>query len=169
VALAVGDVVNQRLSRLHAAGKPIARIILRITIGMAAVGLLPFAAISLLAPAWLPVLLGARWGDASHTVAVVAIASYLWFVTEPATNIPLIVGARRYIILWHALRMVNWIGFGIAAASGLIAYNTWIWLTVAGGSLIYVSESALGFVIAGAADRDWGHAGLRGAADVLAK
>jgi len=166
VALAVGDVVNQRLSRLHAGGRPIAHLVLRTVIGMAAVGLVPFAAISLLAPALLPVLLGHKWSDASRTVSIIAIASYLWFVTEPATNVPLIIGAKRYIILWHALRMANWISFGIAALAGLTTYTGWLWLTVAGSSLIYALESALGFFIARSADRRRGQPGVSGAVPV---
>jgi len=152
IALAVGDVANQRLSRLHAAGKPIAHLVLRTTIAMAAAGLLPFAAIGLFAPGLLPVVMGAKWSGASDTVAIIAVASYLWFVTEPATNVPLIVGARRYIMLWHALRMVNWVGFGAAAACGLLTYNGWIVLTVAGRSLVYGLELVLGFVLARTAD-----------------
>jgi O-antigen/teichoic acid export membrane protein len=156
VALAVSDVANQRLSRLYAAGRPVSHLVLRTTIGMAAAGLVPFATISLLAPTLLPVLMGSRWSGASHTVSILAIASYLWFVTEPATNVPLIVGARRYIILWHALRIVNWGGLGVAAACGLISYNAWLYCAVTGSSLIYISESASGFIIARAADRKRG-------------
>jgi O-antigen/teichoic acid export membrane protein len=153
VALAVGDVTNQRLSRHYAAGNPISHLIIRTIGGMAAVGLIPFAAVSLLAPTVLPLLMGPQWSDASHTVAIFAIASYLWFVTEPATNIPLILHARRFIVLWPALRSANWVVIGTAAVCGLVSYNTWLVLTVAGSAVIYVLESTLGALIARSADK----------------
>jgi len=152
VALAVADVANQRLSRLHAVGGAVSHLVLRTTVGMAVAGLLPFAALSVLAPTLLPLVMGARWSGASHTVALLAISTYLWFVAEPATSIPIIIQSKRYIVLWPVLRLVNWIGFGVAAVCELTAYDTWIVLTVAGSSLIYIAESVLGFLIARAAD-----------------
>jgi O-antigen/teichoic acid export membrane protein len=153
VALAVGDVTNQRLSRRYAAGNPISHVVIKTVGGMAAVGLVPFAAVGLLAPTVLPLVMGPQWHDASHTVAIFAIASYLWFVTEPATCIPLILHDRRFIVLWPALRSVNWIVAGAAAVFGLLSYDGWLMLAVAGNALIYSLEFTIAALIAKAADK----------------
>jgi O-antigen/teichoic acid export membrane protein len=153
VALAVGDVTNQRLSRQYAAGSPISHLVIRTVGGMAAIGLIPFATVALLAPTVLPLVMGPQWRDASHTVAIFAIASYLWFVTEPATSIPLILHDRRFIVLWPALRSVNWIVAGAAAVFGLLSYDGWLMLAVAGNALIYSLEFTIAALIAKAADK----------------
>jgi hypothetical protein len=77
------------------AGRPISQLVLRTTLGIAPAGIFPFAAIMLLGPKLLPLVLGPSWVGASQTVSLLAVASYLWFVVAPAETVALIVEASK--------------------------------------------------------------------------
>lgn len=152
---AVSDVANQRFSRFHAERRPFSHLVLRATLGMTAVGALPFAAIIFLGPTVLPILFGSQWLEASQSVSVLGVATYLWFIHGPAGTVALIVDARRYILLWHTLRMTSLAGFGAAALSGLISYQTWLVLAVAGDALLYLLDAIVEYRFAHAAEVRW--------------
>jgi O-antigen/teichoic acid export membrane protein len=152
VASAVSDVANQRFARLHAGRRPFSHLVLRATLGMAAVGAVPFATIILLGPILLPILLGSGWLGASQSVSVLGVAAYLWFIVGPAATVALIVEARRYIMLWHALRMVSIAGLGAVALFGLIPYQMWLVLVVAGDAILYLLDAITGCVFARTAE-----------------
>jgi O-antigen/teichoic acid export membrane protein len=155
ITSAVRDVANQRLARLHAEGRPFSHLVLRTTLGIALAGIVPFAAIILLGPKLLPLLLGPSWLGASQSVSLLAVASYLWFVVAPADTVALIVEARGYIVLWYSLKMAILVGFGAAALSGWISYHVWLILVVAGDAVLYVLAGVAGFLFARAAESRW--------------
>lgn len=155
ITSAVSDVVNQRLSRMHAEQKPFSHLVLRTTVGLALIGIVPFVAIAVLAPILLPILLGPRWLEASQSVSVLAVASYLYFIQSPPGNVALIVGARRYIVLWQALRMASLLGLAAAALSGLIPYAVWLTLTVASDGCLYLLDIVSEFVFARTTESRW--------------
>lgn len=160
VTAAVSDVINQRLSRLHADRRPFSHLVLRTTVGLAMAGIIPFVLMATLAPVLLPVLIGPRWSGASQSISVLAMASYVSFVGAPAANVALIVEARRFIVLWHVLRMVSLVGLGAAALFGLMPYVVWLVLTVAGDVLLYLVDMLSGFVFARAAESKWREGGM---------
>jgi O-antigen/teichoic acid export membrane protein len=155
VTSAVSDVANQRLSRFHAERRPFSHLVLRATLGMAVVGALPFAAIIFLGPTLLPILFGPQWLGASQSVSVLGVATYLWFIHGPAGTVALIVDARRYILLWHTLRMTSLAGLGAAALFGLISYQTWLVLAVAGDALLYLLDAILEYLFAHTSEVRW--------------
>jgi O-antigen/teichoic acid export membrane protein len=155
VALAVGDVANQRLSRLNAARRPFSHLVLRATIGMAAIGIVPFASIALLGPKLLPLVLGPSWLGASQSVSLLAVASYLWFTVAPADRVALIVQARRYIVLWQMLKLAKLAGCGAVALVGWVPYSTWLVLIVAGDVLLYLLTAVSAYIFARNAESRW--------------
>jgi O-antigen/teichoic acid export membrane protein len=136
------------LSRLYAEGKPIAYLVLRLTVGMALVGVVPFGAMFLLAPMLLPLLGGPQWEGASQSVSLLTLASYFFFIVAPASNVALIVGARRYMILWHALRLGSLVVIGAVAGLGWISYSEWLVLTVSSDLLLYTFNGVTSFALA---------------------
>jgi O-antigen/teichoic acid export membrane protein len=140
IASSVTDVVNQRFSRLFASRKPFSSLALKITAGMAAALFLPFMAIAILAPRALPVILGSQWLGAAPSIMYLVVAVFLSFVAAPISCIALIVDARRYILIWHAIRTAGLAGLGAAAILGLISYMTWLAMLVALQSLLYISD-----------------------------
>jgi O-antigen/teichoic acid export membrane protein len=155
IALAVSAVANQRLARLHAAEQPFSHAVLQTTLGMAAVGALPFAGLIVLAPILLPTLLGQHWAGASSSVSILAVGAYLWFVVAPAENVSVIVEARRYIMLWYALKLAGLAGLGAAALCGLITYHTWLLLFVAAEALLYLTTAVSAHAFARGAEMRW--------------
>jgi O-antigen/teichoic acid export membrane protein len=155
VALAVTDVANQRLARLHAEQRRFSRHVLRTTLGMAAVGAVPFATIIFLAPALLPIVLGRHWVGAAGSVSILAVSAYLWFIVSPAGSVALIVDARRYIVLWHSLRLAALAGLGAAALFGLVTYNLWLALYVVANALLYLLDAVTEWLFARHAEASW--------------
>jgi len=155
VTAAVSDVANQRMARCYAEQRRFSHHVLRTTLGMAAVGAVPFAAIIFLAPALLAIVLGPHWVGAAGSVSILAVSSYLWFVVMPAGTVPLIVDARRYIVLYHFLRLAGYVGLGTAALYGLITYNMWLALYVAGNALLYLLEAVASYLFARQAEAGW--------------
>jgi O-antigen/teichoic acid export membrane protein len=155
VTQAVSDVANQRLARFHAEQRRFSHHVLRTTLGMAAVGAVPFAAIIFLAPALLPIVLGPHWVGAAGSVSILAVSAYLWFIVSPAGTVALIVDARRFIVLYHSLRLAALAGFGFAALYGLITYNMWLALYVAANALLYLLEAVMAYRFALNAEASW--------------
>jgi O-antigen/teichoic acid export membrane protein len=155
VTLAVTDVANQRLARCHAEQRRFSQHVRRTTLGMAAVGAVPFAAIIFLAPALLPILFGRRWVGAVGSVSILAMSSYLAFAVSPAASVALIVDARRYIVLYHLLRLAGYVGLGAAALYGLITYSMWLALYVAANALLYLLEAVASYLFARQAEAGW--------------
>jgi O-antigen/teichoic acid export membrane protein len=155
VTLAVSAVANQRLARFHAEQRPFSHVVLRTTLGMAAVGAMPFAAIIFLGPALLPIVLGQHWVGASRSVSILAVSAYLWFIVGPAENVSVIVEARRYIVLWYNLRLAALVGIGAAALYGSITYNTWLLLYVAADAVLLILTAVSAYVFARAAETQW--------------
>jgi O-antigen/teichoic acid export membrane protein len=155
VTSAVSDVANQRLARLHAEQRRFSHHVLRTTLGMAAVGALPFAAIIFLAPALLPIVLGRHWVGAAGSVSILAVSAYLSFIVSPAATVALIVDARRYIVLWHSLRLAALAGLGAPAIHGSITYTTWLAVYVAANALLYLAEAVAGWFFARRAEASW--------------
>jgi O-antigen/teichoic acid export membrane protein len=155
IAFAVSDVVNQRFSRLFAARKPFSSLALKITAGMAAIGIVPFMAIGILAPRALPAVLGPQWLGAAPSIVYLAVSIFLGFVAAPITCVALIVDARRYMLLRYAFQTAFLAGLGAAAIFGLVSYMTWLALVVALGSLLYIVEILAGFFFARSAESAW--------------
>lgn len=152
ISSAVGDVYNQRLARLHADGEPVFNLTARATIWMAVIGSVPFALIALLAADFLALVSGPDWQGAAYSIAILALGSYMFFISIPASNMALIVHARRYIVCWHVLRMATLGAFGGIAALGLISYEGWLILFVAGEMFVYAIEVLFGMHFARNAD-----------------
>jgi O-antigen/teichoic acid export membrane protein len=163
VISAVSDVVNQRLSRLHAERKPFSHHVLRTTLGMALAGIVPFALIAFLAPTLLPLVLGPHWVGASQSVSVLAVASYLFLIEAPAGNVALIVRARRYMVLWHTARMMTLVGLAAAALLSLISYEVWLILMVVSDGFLYLLDVIAELAFARAAESKWVQGGTRDA------
>jgi O-antigen/teichoic acid export membrane protein len=152
ISSAVGDVYNQRLARLHADGEPVFNLTTRATIWMAVIGLGPFTLIALLAADLLALVSGPEWQGAAYSAAILALGSYMFFISIPASNMALIVHARRYIVCWHVLRMATLVTFGGIAMLGLVSYETWLIFFVSGEIFVYAIEILFGMYFARNAD-----------------
>jgi O-antigen/teichoic acid export membrane protein len=140
VAAAVADVVNQRLARLYAERRPFSHLLARTMGTMALVGIGPFAAIALLGPVVLPVLMGPQWVNAGPAVTILSVASYLFFVEASAGYVAVIVRARRYILVWQALRFGSLSISAALAAFKVVSFTGLLVLLVAGDCCLYLLE-----------------------------
>jgi len=155
VSAAASEVTTQRLARLYADQKPISQLVVRVSLGMALVGFAPFLGIALLAPSILPVVMGPRWVEAGPVVAILAIASYLFFVESPAGHVAPILGARRYILVWQVLRCISLAFAAGLALFGAVSFTGWLVLMVVGDGLLYLLEIAAVYYLARRMETSW--------------
>jgi O-antigen/teichoic acid export membrane protein len=155
VASAVSDVFNQRVASLHAKRRPFASVVLTSTLVMALAGILPFTLIALLAQPALALVMGAKWVGAHVSITILAVSNFFCFVSAVPGNIPLIVGARRFLLLWQASRLACMAALAAAAVLGPIGYVAWLAVKVAIDSAFYVVEIAAGPVFAHATEAEW--------------
>ena len=155
VASAVSDVFNQRVSSLHARRRPFASVVLTSTLVMALVGILPFTLIAVLAQPALALVMGAKWVGAHVSITILAVSNFFCFVSAVPGNIPLIVGARRFLLLWQVTRLASMAALAAAAVLAPMGYVAWLVVKVAIDSAFYVVEIAAGPVFAHATEADW--------------
>ena len=104
---AIGQVYFQRAAQAHAAGasiKPLWRLTTRKLSMIGIPTFLAFAAVS----TWMyPLLFGSNWAVAGEFAVVMSASALLAFVTVPVDKTCIVVGAWRYIPLWHTSRLVS--------------------------------------------------------------
>jgi O-antigen/teichoic acid export membrane protein len=155
VAAAVADVVNQRLARLYAERRPFSHLLARTMGTMALVGIGPFVAITVLGPMVLPVLVGPQWINAGPAISILGVSSYLFFVEASAGHVAVIVRARRYILIWQALRFCSLAACSAVAALQLVSFSGFLILFVAGDCCLYLLEMVLVYRFVRRAEADW--------------
>lgn len=148
LAAPLGDVLFQRLSRRHAEREPLAPLVIRSTLILAATAAAPFAALVILGPWLMPLLFGPQWAGASHSIEVLAVAAYLFCVTTPAANVLVIAQAHRFIVLRQVLQVLAVLLCAAAAGFGLVSYAGWLAMLVTGRSLVYLLEFTVSCILA---------------------
>ena len=148
LAAPLGDVLFQRLSRRHAEREPLAPLVIRSTLILAATAAAPFAAVLVLGPRLMPHLFGPQWAGASHSIALLAVAAYLVCLTTPAANVLVIAQAHRFIVLRQALQVLAVLLCAAAAGVGLVSYGGWLAMLVTGRSLVYLMEFTASCILA---------------------
>lgn len=155
VAMAVSEVINQRLSRHHATRRPYSHIVLQATLGMAGIGLIPFLMLGTIGPILLPWVMGPQWIGAATSIRWLTIASYSNFIGTPGGNIAIIVQARRYILVWNSARLAASATLAVLAALGLLSYSSWLAAQVATESVAHLAEAVSGVMFARASEKHW--------------
>lgn len=148
LAAPLADVLFQRLSRRYAEAEPLAPLVIRSTLILAAAAALPFAALVMLGPRLMPPLFGPQWAGASQSIAILAVGAYLFCVTTPAGNVLVTVQAHGFIVLRQVLQTLAVLLCAAAAAFGLVSYTGWLVILVTGRSLVYLLEFAASCVLA---------------------
>jgi O-antigen/teichoic acid export membrane protein len=156
VAFPLGDILYQRLSRLHVESKLLAPLLLRTTLLTGVIVALPLAAVLVTGPTLLPLLFGPKWVDAQPSIAILAIAAYLSSVNTPASSMILVARAHKFIVLRQLLQVAVIASCTLVAAFGLVSYVDWLALVTAGRSLIYVLEFSVSYALARTIDASTG-------------
>lgn len=115
VANAMGDVFRQQASEAYRRHESFRGLYLRTLAYSTAFAILPTIIILIIAPDLFAFVFGEPWRIAGEFTRILVISSFFEFVSTPVDKTALIVGATRYIALWHIGRFV---ALGTAALVG---------------------------------------------------
>lgn len=139
-ANSIGDVYRQRASAAYRAGQPFDQLMRRVLALIMPLGAIAFtvAILASLKPGLVGAILGQQWEGAGMTFAILLVGAFFAFISTPVDKAAIIVGADRYILLWHVLRLVAEVVATALALTGLIGYQPYLCLLVAARSSLYL-------------------------------
>lgn len=141
IANAIGDVYRQRASVQYREQGSFKRLFLMTLFGSAALAIIPVALVFALAPDLFALVFGESWRVAGDYARILLIASFFQFVFTPVDKGALIVGATRYIMVWHVIRL---------AAFSAAAVLSWkLSLTIEKTLLLFVLANVFVYVLDG--------------------
>lgn len=143
ISRAIGDVYRQRAADVYRGGQPIDSLMRKVLGLTLALSIVPFGAAMLLVPSYTGVVLGEEWQPAAFTITILLFSSLVSFNTTPLDNTAIIVGANRYIVSWHALRLAIEGGAAVAAVSGILDYEAFLVTCVVGRMFAYLLDLAM--------------------------
>ena len=93
-----------------------------------------------LAPDIFALALGEPWRTAGEYAAVIAVAGFFSFVITPIDKGAVIVGATRYIFLWHCLLLASYLAIGLALTQFELTIINFLWLVVFARISLYLFD-----------------------------
>lgn len=117
VASAIGDVYRQKIAEEYNQNGEFRATFLKTLIATATLALLPSLILYAAAPTLFALLFGESWRIAGEYAQILIISAYAQFIFTPIDKGALVVGANRYIFIWHCARL--------AALTALFFYATY--------------------------------------------
>lgn len=113
---AIGQVYYQRAAETWAAGRSFASLWRTTAWRLLLFGLPIYTILALVSPLVYPFIFGARWLDAGKYASLISISAFFSFISSPLDRACLVVGAWKYIPLWHAARTLS---------TGFVVWLSW--------------------------------------------
>jgi O-antigen/teichoic acid export membrane protein len=148
IASSIGEVYRQRAAAAYRAGRTFDNIMRRVLAMTLALSVVPFGVAIVLTPQYLGLVFGKEWQAASFTVVVLLAGALFSFNSTPVDKAAIIVGASRYILIWHTVRFVIEVTAALAAIMGWLGYEAYLIAIVAGRSALYVWDLSVEHTLA---------------------
>ncbi len=103
IGKAVGDVFYPRIAEAVQRKENIKNILLKATLLLALIGLIPFGLVILLGPILFSFVFGAEWEVAGIYASWIALWSYALFVSNPSIKTLSVISAQRFYLLYTIL------------------------------------------------------------------
>jgi O-antigen/teichoic acid export membrane protein len=152
IAQSVGEVFYPRITEAHHKGESRYQLIANATIGLAVVGLIPFAAVIAFGPVLFGFFFGPQWIDSGEYARWLALMLFLNFINRPSVAAVPILGLERGLVVYELLStglkvLALYVGFIVFASD-----HTAVALFAVSGTLAYVGLIAWIMMAASAAD-----------------
>jgi O-antigen/teichoic acid export membrane protein len=112
------------------------------------ISLIPFSIVIYFAPSYMGLFFGTEWQPAAFSMIVMLCGALIGFNSNPIDKASVIVGAHRYMISWQVMRLIADAVPAGCAIAGWLGYESYLVMSVAGRSLLYVFDTVMGFVFA---------------------
>jgi len=152
ISESVRQVFFQKASEEYNAGHEIYTIYKRATLGLAAIGMIPFGVLFVFGPDLFSFALGSQWEEAGRYSQWLALWIYSMFISPPSLAIALILHKQKFLLGWSSARLGCM--FLALAVGGFIGSST-------GAITLYGAVGGvLGFVFIGSMWKEARVAGL---------
>lgn len=145
IANAIGDVYRQRISIAYNERGEFRDIFLKTIANTVLLAVPPFAVLYFAAPIVFEFVFGPLWRIAGEYAQILVVASFFQFVFTPIDKGAVVVGATRYILVWHISRLSAFLLIFFAAVRYDLSIQTLLWCFVAVNVALYVTEGVVGF------------------------
>jgi O-antigen/teichoic acid export membrane protein len=106
VSQSVGMVLLPRLAETAQCGESLRPLLLKATLGLAAVGLVPFGVIIVFGPALFGFVFGPEWVIAGDYSRWLAVWLYFGFMNVPCVQAVAVLGLQAHLLIWETLLLV---------------------------------------------------------------
>lgn len=101
IAEAAGPVFLARIAKATHQAQSLRPILLRGSIGLAAIGLFPFGLVALVGPSLFAVVFGAEWAIAGEYARWLSLSSYLTFIAVPTLSAVPLMGLQGHLLAYE--------------------------------------------------------------------
>lgn len=140
VSRSIGDVFRNRAAKAFRSGKSFHGLLLNVVGLTFLLSIVPFTIVLLVLPSQMATIFGAGWEPAGFTIMMLSISAAVGFVTTAVDSTAVIVGARRYMVAWQALRFAFEGTAAACALIGLLTYESYISWIVLGRVFMYLLD-----------------------------
>mgnify|MGYP000051418441 CR=1 FL=1 len=148
VASAIGDVYRQRAARDFNFKGEFMGIYIKTLIATTLLALPFYFLLVLVGPDVFAFIFGESWRTAGEYARILAVGAFFQFIFTPIDKGALIVGAKRYIILWHLVRFLLLLGLLMGTLFSSIAVEMALLALVMINSTLYIADGIVEFKFA---------------------
>lgn len=146
IASSIGDVYRQRIAKEYQEKGEFRAVYLK-TVKTTAVIALPICLLMyLFSPIIFSVVLGKEWYKAGEYAQILVIAVYFQMIFTPIDKGAVLVGATKYIFLWHLTRLVLLVMAYLASNILLLKIETFLWCLVIVNIFLYTLDGYIEFL-----------------------
>jgi len=143
VANAIGDVYRQKCAELYARTGRFDNLFLQ-TLSKTGVLAFPFFFTMVIgAPFLFELMFGKEWHVAGEYARILSIGAFFQFVFTPIDKGALVVGATRYIFVWHLIRLSSYLVLSGVVLHGLLGTTGALACLVGINSTLYVIDGII--------------------------
>jgi O-antigen/teichoic acid export membrane protein len=145
IANAIGDVYRQKASAAYIKHGEFRGLFLQTLSKTFFLALPPFAVLFFIAPDLFSFVFGETWRVAGEYSRIMVVGAFFQFVYVPVDKGALIVGATRYILIWHIFRLLGFATIAFILTMVKVNVTKVIWGVVVVNSTLYLADIIIGY------------------------
>lgn len=143
IAGAIGDVYRQQISAAYIERGEFRQIFINTLKSTTLLALPPFAFAFFIAPFIFEWVFGSSWRVAGEYAQILVVAAFFQFIFTPIDKGAVVVGATRYILVWHVTRLLFFFFLFLLVEKYKMSIQGALWIFVIINSILYITD---GFV-----------------------
>lgn len=142
---AIGDVYRQQIAVTYNERGEFKEEFLKTLKATTFLALLPFGLLYFVAPHLFAFAFGEQWRVSGEYAQILVTASFFQFIFTPVDKTAIVVGATKYIFLWHMARFLSFGLLWIIARTIPLSVEIILWCFVVINACLYAVEGVVGY------------------------